>query len=40
MKALDDEKMKALDDAIEAGGKNSMKCTLILAEELQPNHSL
>ncbi|RLM69324.1 DNA topoisomerase 2-like isoform X2 [Panicum miliaceum] len=26
------EKMKALDDAIEAGGKNSMKCTLILAE--------
>jgi hypothetical protein len=24
--------MEALDDAIEAGGKNSMKCTVILAE--------
>ena len=26
------KKMEALDDAIEAGGKNSMKCTLILAQ--------
>ena len=26
------KKMEALDDAMEAGGKNSMKCTLILVE--------
>lgn len=27
-----------LEDANEAGGKNSIKCTLILTEETQPSH--